>query len=303
MSTITKCSVVSGTVTGIAFTGGMIGWNGRGHVTRSFSDLLIDLAPTEANYAPEGKMGYGGLIGCNLSQGQVEFCYSFSTVSGFGAVGGLIGYQSQGTVKNSYARGNVSGLGPRVGGLVGGNIFMAITERCYSTGMVTALPGQPAGGLLGSLENLSECTVSFWDVETSGMNTSAGNEQGKVTQAMTFPYDNPQTTYLGWNFSTNWQSDQLGEINDRYPYLRWQDPIAPPPPPAAPIVSIGSNGGILQLSWPAIPNAGFYNIYAADSPMADDWGVPIGSTISTSYPILTDQAYKFYRVKAANITP
>ncbi len=303
MATIANCSVVSGTVKGIAFIGGMVGWNGRGHITKCYSDLHVQISSNQTNYDPQGKMGYGGLVGCNLTQGLVEFCYSTSTVDGYGGVGGLIGYQSQGTVKNSYARGNVSGLGGRIGGLVGGNIFLAITERCYSTGMVTALPGQPAGGLLGSLENLSDCTVSFWDVETSGISTSAGSEEGRTTMQMTFPYDNPQSTYLGWNFSVNWQHDQLGEVNDRYPYLRWQDPITQPPVPPTPVLAINRIGDQILLSWQAIQGAGFYNIYAADSPVTDDWGIPIGSTMGTSFIILMDQNNRFFRVKAATITP
>ncbi|MDD2331510.1 MAG: GLUG motif-containing protein, partial [Candidatus Cloacimonetes bacterium] len=161
----------------------------------------------------------------------VEFCYSFSTVYGFSCTGGLLGYQSTGTVKNSYARGNVTGLGNSVGGLVGGNLLVGNLERCYSTGLVTAQPGSMAGGLLGSQLNQSNTINSFWDMETSGMLSSGGSEIGKTTAEMTYPYVN---TYVGWNFSSTWRDDSLGEYNDRYPILFWQLPVNPPQAPDAP---------------------------------------------------------------------
>lgn len=300
LTRVTNCSAISGTISGQAFIGGLIGWNGRGTVSKCHTDIFVTIAPNMESVAPEGKVAYGGLVGSNMSTGVVEYCYTLGNVVGFTSVGGMIGYQSQALVFNSYSRGNVTAESTFVGGLVGGNLFMSNIDRCFSTGVVSAQPGMASGGLLGAQMNLSDTASSYWDMETSGMSTSAGSEAGRTTADMTYPYVN---SYIPWNFSTIWQNDPDGEYNSRYPYLRWQEPSAPPPTPQAPIVSISRIGNQLSLTWNAVAGAGYYNVYSSDEPVNDSWGAPTGGTTGTVYTIPAGSGRRFFKVTASSIAP
>jgi hypothetical protein len=94
-----------------------------------------------------------------------------------------------------------------VGGLVGVNL--ASIADCYSTGQVVGVE-EMAGGLIG--ENSGTVIASFWDVETSDCNFSAGGT-GKTTAEM-----KTMSTFIdaGWDFVEIWG---IGE-NQTYPFLR-----------------------------------------------------------------------------------
>ncbi len=300
MTIIRGCSVLSGTVSAYSFAGALIGWNSYANVTNSFSLADVALLPDHAQFEEDAKLGFGGLIGANVSHSVVEACFSKGNISGWNGVGGLIGYQSYATVKNSFSRASVTGSGDFVGGLVGGNLFFANLERCFSTGRVTALPGRFAGGLLGSQMNNSNTVSSFWDIETSGMATSAGIEQGKTTMELTYPYAN---TYLGWNFSTIWQDDIQGEINDRYPMLYWQS-VAPPVAPLAPQINIMITNNQPNLIWNSVPGADYYNIYRSVDPNVADWGSPWAITDQTSIQLPpADGNVYFFKVSSVKVNP
>jgi Secretion system C-terminal sorting domain/The GLUG motif len=88
----------------------------------------------------------GGLIGRN--GGLVDNCHSSCNVSGGNRTGGLIGTGSN--VRNSYATGNVAGVG-EVGGFIGGiSSNASIVYNCYATGNVSATGNFPTvGGFIG----------------------------------------------------------------------------------------------------------------------------------------------------------
>ncbi|MCS7460393.1 S-layer homology domain-containing protein [Paenibacillus doosanensis] len=88
----------------------------------------------------------GGLVGYNVN-GTIENTYSTVSVNGNEKVGGLVGQNdNRGLVKQSYAIGNVTGLGT-VGGLVGRNDNSSTVSQSYATGSVN---GQyEVGGLVG----------------------------------------------------------------------------------------------------------------------------------------------------------
>ena len=93
-----------------------------------------------------GRSYTGILVGRN--GGIVNNCYSTGSVSGSGDyVGGLVGYNYEGTVSQSYSTGSVSGgdFHSVVGGLVGGND--GTVSQSYSTGSVLGL--KYVGGLVG----------------------------------------------------------------------------------------------------------------------------------------------------------
>ena len=131
-------------------------------------------------------------------------------VTGRSYVGGLAGYDG-GTISNCNSTGTVSGSSGSyyVGGLVGANGGGSISN-CYSTGSVSG--SSWVGGLVG--ENVGSVVGSFWDINTSGLTTSAGGT-GMTTAQMkallTF-------TSVGWDFTTIWAICEGAS----YPKLAWQ---------------------------------------------------------------------------------
>ncbi|MHA6251949.1 GLUG motif-containing protein [Oceanobacillus sp. CAU 1775] len=155
----------------------------------------------------------------NGRDGVVSNCYTTGTVSGVNNVGGLGGYIYAGNVENCYSNANVNAsIG---GGLIGRMLASDSTsvKNSYSTGSVV-IEGDSTyfGGLIGNGGTSDNVTNSYWDIETSGMDTSHGGT-GKTTAEM-----QDQSTYAGWDFDTVWA------MND-YPYLQV---IGIPTPPEIP---------------------------------------------------------------------
>ena len=91
--------------------------------------------------------------------------------------GGLVGLNSEGgTIRASYATGDVTGVAPDylVGGLIGRIVGDSSTVTAsYATGTVTG--ASFVGGLLGYDQGTNTTfTDSYWDTEASGVATSAG---------------------------------------------------------------------------------------------------------------------------------
>jgi len=179
--TISNCWF-DGTVIGGGFweIGGLVGILGEGGTVvrcHSSGDLTSDFCG-------------GGLVGLNA--GTVIQCYSTATVNGRSCVGGLIG-DNFGSVSNSFSTGMVYG-DEQVGGLVGINCFGYI-ETSYSMGLVSG--DKDVGGLVGLNEyGAGEIIDSFWDIEASNLESSAGGT-GKTTAEM-----QKASTFLeaGWDF-------------------------------------------------------------------------------------------------------
>jgi hypothetical protein len=214
-----------------AYTGFMGTFDGQGHEVR---DLYINRPDEDrvglfgetdgavirdmgvVNFTVTGRDAVGGLVGTNV--GTVSNFHSSSSVTGRDAVGGLAG-SNWGTVSNSYSSGNITGIS-RVGGLVGVNGPGKTVSNSYSTGSVTG--EGDVGGLVG--ENWGTVSSSFWDIETSGQNTSAGGTGMNTTGMKNI------TTFsdAGWNIV----AVALNETNPAYiwnivnnvtyPFLSWQ---------------------------------------------------------------------------------
>ena len=131
------------------------------------------------NLAVTGNEYVGGLVGENLN-GTVRDCYSNGNVVGDRHIGGLVGW-NWGSVSNSYAAGSVSGSGYG-GGLVGDN--SGTVSDSYSTGSVTVL--SYVGGLLGcnrlgtvsnSYYNYEEVLINGEHIITVGALSDEGFEQ------------------------------------------------------------------------------------------------------------------------------
>ncbi|ADI75162.1 periplasmic copper-binding protein (plasmid) [Methanohalobium evestigatum Z-7303] len=119
----------------------------------------------------------GGLVGWN-DQGTVNHSYSTGDVNGSKDVGGLVGYNYQGTVNHSYSTGDVNGS-DNVGGLVGeynvGTVdHVGTVYQSYSTGNVSG--SEDVGGLAGInkgatiLQSSASGTVTVHDGASSPEN-------------------------------------------------------------------------------------------------------------------------------------
>ena len=192
--------------------------------------LISNCYSTGTITTPNSTYG-GGLVGGNALDGIISRSYSTCTVIAGDTAGGLTGYNT-GDIDNSFATGsvsgNVSGTSPR-GGLTGSHSQGTISN-CYSTGAVSG--GSSPGGLCGtSSDTITNC---FWNVETSGMATSAGGTGLTTAQMQTQMI----FTDAGWDFdqeSANGTDDIWGmnpTDNDGFPFLSIQGYTSYGQPPA-----------------------------------------------------------------------
>jgi antibiotic biosynthesis monooxygenase (ABM) superfamily enzyme len=267
---IEKLGVVNATVKGSCCVGILVGDNNRGIIVNCYTTGSV-LAVCET----------GGLVGDNMSNSTISYCYSTANVTGSNVdVGGLVGFQF-GTVNNCYATGNVSST-QWTGGLVGyfsgnisnsystgdvtrtsggevsfggfgGNNAGATVTNCYSTGKVIY-----AGGINPTDKGFvglggGTMTGNFWDTESSGQITnSAGGATGKTTAEM-----KTQGTFTGWDFAAIWNIEP--STNSGYPFLRAQIM------PAEPIINSfsptsGSVGTLVTISGTALENPVVFTI-------------------------------------------
>lgn len=194
------------------YCGGIVGYNSYGTLTNCYGEMFLN-----------GLSYVGGL--CGYHDGIINKCHSNSiiTVSGEEA-GGLCGRIGRGTgttVFDSYAIGTVQGI-TAVGGFCGRNYSRIV--NCFSA--VEVAGTSLVGGFLGqdySNANISGC---FWDVEKSGINTSAGGA-GVVGQTTTEMKTALPFVEAGWDFvgeTTNGTNDvwRMCEDGISYPRLSWE---------------------------------------------------------------------------------
>jgi hypothetical protein len=173
-----------------------------------------DISWCHSSATVTGRMDVGGLVGHNY--GKISGCCSTASVTGGAWTGGLIGFNGR-SVSSCYSAGSVTG-GTRIGGLVGENHDGSISS-CYSASVVTSTwsPGPRSGPrpTLGGLvaDNSGVVYLSCWDIETSGLDTSAGGKGRTTAQMQT------SQTFEGWGYDGQWTLDETRD----YPRLVWED--------------------------------------------------------------------------------
>jgi hypothetical protein len=156
--------------------------------------------------------------------GVLTASFSTGTVTGDSTVGGLVG-RNTGDIRYCYSTGEVS-RGRIRGGLVGSNTG-GFVIACYSTGTVRRDSPRPvpddlsAAGLIGDDGHFGMVTESFWDIETSGVVTSAGGI-GLTTAQMRMA-----ETFLQWGGCGSESIWTIDEGND-YPRLWWEEKSGTP---------------------------------------------------------------------------
>ncbi len=163
------------------------------------------------NVVVNGKDKVGCFAG-KIHEGSVMNSYAKGEVHATGVeAGGFAGRIEFSNVSNSYAKASVSGSA-EVAGFVGHALLGSITN-CYSSGAVTG--SSTTGGLVASIEQNCTISSSYWDKETSNQTTSAGGT-GKTTAEM-----KNIITYENWEFPEVWHID-YGGANEGYPTLGWE---------------------------------------------------------------------------------
>ena len=148
---------------------------------------------------------------------RTERSFSRGLVNGLKEdTGGLVGSNtgSESEIIDSYSESSVVG-NDKVGGLSGTNYNGASIIRCYSTGFVSAQNNK--GGLIGHGDAYY---LSFWDINSSGVTTSAGSGAvGKTTAGMMDP-----STFLaaGWDFNASGGTWKM-TAGQTYPRLAWEN--------------------------------------------------------------------------------
>jgi hypothetical protein len=198
---VIDCNVIAN-VSGKNIVGGLIGKQQVGEAKKCITSGSVS-----------GIDEVGGLCGSN--NGFIESCYTTADISGVQDVGGFTGQNGvnygdvifPGYIYDSYSRGNVAGQ-ENVGGFVGYNDYFGTIYNCYSDGRVSGTT--ETGGLVGKNSN-GDVINSFWDIQTSGWETSAGGV-GKTTAQMLDP-----NTFI----TARW--DLVGEIRNGTHEI-WQMP-------------------------------------------------------------------------------
>ena len=134
----------------------------------------------------QGNASVGGIVG-RYSTGSLRNSSTDMDVSGTSAVGGLVGFANNPLIQDSFARGDVKGIGNDIGGLIGigGRFGGASVSNVYAQGNVSG--SYNVGGLVGN----SNFDTHFHDCFATGDvtattitgNSNAGGLIGQMADA------------------------------------------------------------------------------------------------------------------------
>ncbi len=227
------------TGTSLKCIGGLVGYIYNGSTSNLTTVINSNSTANISATNSVGNIEVGGLIGGIINKVTIENSYAIGKVlvtstSGKVDAGGLVGYcnnKDYGTIKTSYATGNVSAKGSNVyiGGLIGtggtitnafaiGNVSASASEylyiggligkansstisNTYAVGKVTALSStnRYVGGLTGLTGTVTD---SYWSPKTTKQETSAAGTAKTIQELL------HQTTYENWDFDAVWTIDE-----------------------------------------------------------------------------------------------
>jgi len=236
-STLTN-SYATGVVNGAGTAGGLVGYSSVNAIISScHADVVVNSTGNNSGglvaYSYQSSISNcyatGTVNGTFINGGLIGYCYesyiskSFSTVnvSGINYIGGLIGYKYSGSVNDSYARGNIyrsSGSSNFLGGFIGYSDWGTVS-KCYSTGTVSGDAWAPADKGFAGIISGSTFAYNYWDVQTSGQSSSAGQGTGQL-EGKTTSEMKQQATFVTWDFVNTWRISSI--TNNGYPFHAWQ---------------------------------------------------------------------------------
>lgn len=169
--------------------GGVVAEN-HGTIDRTFVTGTLQSASTSSNAE------IGGLVGHNRN-GQIKESFSRVEVSvpDGGEVGGFVG-ENDAKIQDCFATGDVTGAS-NVGGFVGHNDDTI--ETSFAAGSVEG--DSVVGGFSGSASTENDC---YWDETASGQSETGGSAVGLDTNQM--QGDDSAHHLLGFDFQNTWMS-------------------------------------------------------------------------------------------------
>jgi hypothetical protein len=287
------------------YSTGNVGNSWGGNSGGLVADNHASIINSYATGAVSGVASTGGLVGYNEgSSALIDNCYALGYVTDIqihisNSSGGLVGYNISGTIRNSYSRGNINRnheyAVTYIGGFMGRN-RQGIVENCYSTGWISYLnAANPSDkGFAGGVDTGGnfEMSGNFWDIEMSGQTSTAGIADPKTTIEM-----QTQSTFTNWDFTDIWGI--FAGFNDGYPYLQWQSG-APAPPNSLENVKISIAEATVTITWNEVPEATSYKIYSSDIPDGEFSEETEGAFDGLSWSKVIGDSKKFYHVIAVN---
>jgi filamentous hemagglutinin family protein len=165
--------------------GGLVGQN-HGNIFSSYATGAV-----QSTHSSQSHTYLGGLIGWNLS-GSVEDSYATGNVAGmgrFGDGGGFVGVMDGGRILRSYATGtvNMNGSSSTAGGFVGVN--RSTIEQSFATGAATGSAGALVGGFAGT--NSGSIVQAYaTGAVAGGANSKIGGLAGQNTGTIDQTYSN-----------------------------------------------------------------------------------------------------------------
>jgi hypothetical protein len=197
-STISNC-YAAGTASGANKVGGLVGYNDS---SVAISDCYAtgEVTGTGTDY-----YGVGGLVGYNL-EGTLLRCSAAGATHGVREVGGLVGYNRYGSILNCYATGTVTGSSIYIGGLVGYNnseygSTPCTISNCYATGAASGSAG--VGGLIGFNGYPSATSYCYSTGTATPVGTGTAGGMVGTNQYGTY-------TACFWDTQTNGRSNSVG---------------------------------------------------------------------------------------------
>jgi flagellin-like protein len=210
------------TVTGVQDdyprVGGLVGEN-FGLIEGSYAtgDVTGADSPASSNH------NYGGLVGINWD-GTIRQSYATGDVETDGRAGALVGRVSQlngdgtATIVDSYATGDVTSRSDAAGGLVG-SVHSGYDLDIETSFAVGAINGDDTGGVVGENNGKTGVTDVYWDTMTTGQDDAVGSgstlsdTSGLETAQMTG--SDAEDNMDGFDFTTIWKI-----VSNGYPALK-----------------------------------------------------------------------------------
>jgi len=149
--------------------GGVIGHNG-GEVL-SCKNVALS-ATAEGNYA-----SVGGVVGCNDTDGVVEYCINYGIVTSDEDAGGVVGENWRGEILSCLNMGEA--VGNSAGGIAGENDQEGLVSVCRNNGRVTGRTvSDESPAFIGGIVGWNEATVSSCINESGACVTNGVDGQG-----------------------------------------------------------------------------------------------------------------------------
>lgn len=156
--TVNQC-FNSGSVSGYGYVGGIAGAN-NSILTNSFNSGPVSV-PGNIISTLTG-FPLGGIVGWNNGNGNISICYNTGRVTNNSSTGievmtgGLVGYNTVGSITKCYTIGTVSAKAGNVAALIASNEYNGRATYCYAlSGVHSTLINNTAEGGMGTSSNVS----------------------------------------------------------------------------------------------------------------------------------------------------